>query len=77
MYSEEEMILRLLGADNAQTPSDGSENSPKTSWGLVNYPLASVYAPLQEWQELLDMDEALARGTLFAQLEKPFLGARR
>lgn len=50
------------------------ENSQKHSWGLENYPLASVYAPLQSFDELYDKETALQKGTVFAQLDLPFMG---
>ncbi len=50
------------------------ETSQKHSWGLENYPLASVYAPLQSFEELYDKENALQKGTVFAQLDLPFMG---
>lgn len=43
-------------------------------WGLIGYPLASVYAPLQEFENLYDRDTALVRGTIFSELDLPFMG---
>lgn len=45
-----------------------------TTWGLEGYPLASVYAPLQEFRNLYDTDTALNKGTLFTELYLPFMG---
>ena len=39
--------------------------------------LAMVYSPCQEFLGLYTPEDALAHGTLFAELEKPFYGARR
>ena len=36
--------------------------------------LAMVYSPYQSWRLLLSPDDALARGTLFEELYKPFRG---
>lgn len=36
--------------------------------------LAMAYVPMQQWSDLYDVDVALQRGTIFAQLDKPFLG---
>ena len=36
--------------------------------------LAMAYVAMQQWQDLYDPDVALQRGTLFAQLDKPFIG---
>ncbi|MBE6594430.1 MAG: spore coat associated protein CotJA [Ruminococcaceae bacterium] len=35
-----------------------------------------VYAPVQRFQGLYEPEEALSRGTIFQELEKPFLGGR-
>lgn len=37
-------------------------------------PLAMAYVPMQKWQKIYDPDVALSRGTLFEQLDLPFLG---
>lgn len=41
-------------------------------WGLHNYPLAMVYSPCQSWHEVYAPDVALARGTMFSELDLPF-----
>ena len=33
-----------------------------------------IYTPLQMWREVRDPQEALGRGTQFAELDKPFFG---
>ncbi len=71
MYSDEQLIMQLAGVPVA--PRREEMPAAKT-WGLTGYPLASVYAPLQEWREVYDEEKGLARGTLFAELDKPFLG---
>jgi hypothetical protein len=48
------------------------ENSSST-WGLRGYPLAQVYSPLQNFTEIYDCENALTRGTIFAQLDLPFV----
>ena len=53
------------------------ENANSRSWGLVGYPLGSVYAPLQEFDNLYDTETALKQGTAFAELDLPFMGDRR
>ena len=35
-------------------------------------PLAMVYTPMQKWRQVYSPDEALMRGTLFGELDKPF-----
>lgn len=43
--------------------------SPGTLEGL---PLAMVYAPVERFENLYELPEALKNGTLFADLDKPF-----
>lgn len=38
--------------------------------------LGMAYVPDQEWTHLYDTDCALRHGTIFKQLDKPFLGWR-
>ena len=73
MYSDEQLILQLAGLPTTRKSEEEMIPS-RSTWGLVGYPLASVYAPLQEWRELYDEEKGLAHGTLFAELDKPFLG---
>ncbi len=40
-----------------------------------NISLAMAYVPYQSWQNIYAVDDALNAGTLFADLDKPFLGA--
>ena len=75
MYSEEEMILQMLGVSDAGRGEKLMQDPSRHQWGLEGYPLASVYAPLQKWQNLYDNETGLSRGTIFKELEKPFLGA--
>ncbi len=42
-------------------------------WGLTSYPLASVYSPLQNFDNLYDCETALMRGTIFRELDLPFI----
>lgn len=36
--------------------------------------LAMAYVPYQNWQKLYSPDVAIKRGTLFSELDKPFIG---
>ena len=42
-----------------------------------NWVLAMAYVPWQEWGDLYDEELALQRGTLFADLDKPFTGRKQ
>jgi hypothetical protein len=37
-------------------------------------PLAMAYVPWQQWQNIYEPCRALERGTIFEELDKPFLG---
>ncbi len=43
---------------------------------LNSFPLAMAYVPKQSWGELYSADTGLSRGTIFPELDKPFLGRR-
>ena len=73
MYTEEDLIMQLSGM--ASPARMERPTAPGSKWGLVGYPLASVYAPLQEWRDTYNEEMALQHGTLFHELDKPFLGA--
>ena len=36
--------------------------------------LAMAYVAMQQWKDIYDADLALERGTIFAQLDMPFIG---
>ncbi len=61
--------------DNDENDGEGCgcATSPcgHSSWGLVRYPLAMVYSPCQTFGGLYDLNTALTRGTLFAELDLP------
>ena len=44
---------------------------------LNNRSLAMVYAPMQAFRNLYDTKSALHRGTIFKELDKPFMGYRK
>ena len=78
-----EALLRMMldgerSATRQNTPPCNQEPScvDKNTWGLAGHPLASVYAPLQEFEELYDLDTALKEGTVFSKLDLPFMGRR-
>ncbi len=52
------------------TRCDEQENTANA----MNYKLAMVYSPIQEWQNIYSGEKALENGTIFAELNKPFYG---
>lgn len=41
---------------------------------MDSLPLAMAYVPWQKWRDLYDSEVGFQRGTIFAELDKPFLG---
>ena len=53
------------------------ESCAASSWKDCPFPtLAAAFIPPQTWEDLYAPEVALNRGTLFAQLDKPFIGER-
>ena len=72
----DDMLRRMLDS-NEMRPMPNTQNTRpngRKTWGLTGYPLASVYAPLQSFNRLYDMDTALKNGTVFEELYLPFMG---
>ena len=77
----DEMLRRMLDSNGTRPmpdlpPSEWEKEPclPQNSWGLRDYPLGMVYAPLQEFRNLYDRDKALRQGTIFRELDLPFMG---
>ena len=72
-------LLKMImdGRGNvSHSPTPIKCNQGDGTWGLDSYPLASVYAPLQSFGNLYDLDMALKQGTVFTELDLPFMGRR-
>lgn len=45
---------------------------------LCDFPVAMAYVPWQEFQEMYDdLEKAYCAGTIFPELDQPFMGRRR
>ena len=57
--------------------SNETDHSPDenigVTYGLTGFPLASVYAPLQKFTDIYDCETGLTRGTIFSELDLPFV----
>ena len=70
----DEMLRRMLGNEDREPRSLG-DLPEKSNLRLPDgFPLASVYAPTQVFRNLYDCDTALMKGTVFEELDLPFLG---
>lgn len=72
LENEKEVFFELFGKKE--------ESEPVMSCPVVtgafpkSTPLAMAYVPFQTWEEPYDEETALCRGTIFAALDKPFIG---
>ena len=41
-----------------------------------DWPIGMIYVPMQQWRELYQPDEGFHQGTIFKELDCPFLGRR-
>ena len=46
------------------------------SYGCGQYPIGMAYVPWQTFKDIYDMERGLNAGTIFAELDKPFMGRR-
>ncbi len=53
------------------------KESIKTGFDSGEMPIAMAYVPWQKWQNIYENDKGIIRGTIFADLDKPFKGAKR
>jgi len=71
--ANEQRILRMLGERSSRGEMQMNA-SPKKS--CCRDSLAMVYSPYQNWQNIKDLEAGFCAGTIFAELDKPFLGYR-
>ena len=43
---------------------------------MESFPLAMAYVPMQKWREIYELDKAFQTGTIFRELDKPFVIGR-
>lgn len=52
----------------------GMGDANRECFGPPCFPLGMAYVPMQKWTELYDPELAMKRGTMFRQLDFPFIG---
>ena len=74
----DQLLYRMLGQEVGVSPacdvSPSCGGKSDNSWGLVGVPLAMVYAPLQDFENIYEEGDALMAGTIFKDLDLPFMG---
>lgn len=58
--------------DVSMMESDGNLRLDDTP--LAELPLTMAYVPMQRFTQVYDMEKGLCAGTIFPDLDKPFLG---
>ena len=61
-----------LRSEQGGSVQNGCASGRCGGWGIEGHPLAMVYSPCQAWRGAYAPDVALARGTLFSELDLPF-----
>ena len=67
-------FMNVFQVGSVKPDVDYGQKTCKDSECLDKLPLAMAYVPMQKWGSLYDPDVALERGTLFEDLDFPFLG---
>ena len=62
-------------ADPGQTAAPGRQTAAEPGPG-PNYPVGMAYVPMQRWGKTYDLDAGFSRGTIFPDLDLPFLAGR-
>lgn len=57
-------------------PNMQSDMMPITYDAIDSFPVGMCYVPWQNWNQIYDLDKGFACGTIFPELNKPFLGSR-
>lgn len=75
----EGVLNGTVGSDGGCGCEGGQDNSVGNTYpcgenGVEGRSLAMVYAPVQAWRNAYDPGTALHRGTLFRELDLPFMG---
>ncbi len=42
----------------------------------TEWPIGMTYLPMQKWRDIYPLDEGFHRGTIFKELDLPFIGRR-
>ncbi len=77
VLSDTSAVCANPGERSYEQNEEKNSQAHRRSWGLEGYPLASVYAPLQEWRNIYDTELGFSRGTIFKELDLPFLCGER
>lgn len=78
--AEQSQVNRPIASGPMQNTSyfpTGQRNCPGTVTGPVeSYPVAMGYVPMQQWRQTYSIDDGFMRGTIFPELDLPFVMGR-
>lgn len=57
-----------------RAPYPVPDTCAKIPWQMDHFALAMAYVPMQKLKNLYELDEGLQYGTIFPELNKPFMG---
>ena len=68
-------IMNAASAAETTGCSNCAKNSSMSAFPAET-PIGMAYVPYQKWKNIYEANVALERGTIFEDLDKPFLGER-
>lgn len=69
-------IQPRMGEQGRQPFPPFGPSMPQCTIEKANKPIAMAYVPWQQWRQTYPMDKALSRGTIFPELDLPFVMGR-
>ncbi len=68
------LIERIIKNDRIGKKETVSDCAEPTTVLPKEMPIGMCYVPMQQWGELYSAEVGLSRGTIFPELDKPFIG---
>lgn len=66
--------VRTRQAPTSASPTHVTTRSAVEAITGECFPVAMAYVPWQYWNKIYPLEKALQRGTIFCELDKPFVG---
>jgi len=78
MFKDFECMMDMedMNCENKHNDNHNHNENCNMNSCIDNMPLAMAYVPMQKWKNVYNNDVALKRGTIFPELDLPFLGGR-
>ena len=70
-------LENMIDVSNIRVSNMCNDNNTRRNSGCDDMPIAMAYVPWQRWKSTYDPEKALERGTIFPELDLPFLGGDR